>query len=288
MYYVQMFLNSQCIFLILMTLILTGLGVRSSFILMFDIIFYSASTLINALSGLQHRGELIYGRCPEPFPKKNSRISEGIWIIIHLMGQVVPFMFYSYYTIFSLDLFVPMQGRSDPEMNPDLLIAVILSGLALLLGGLLLPVLNLFKPAFYIMCGFLVIFIAFIICMATPLGFPYKPAVSAERFWIFVRNYLTTLVRKRSYFFVHSQHTERSFHNFGGNLRKHDSVYYILSMDRHTDDYVSGKVPTAKQILSKYKILFTELPMATRTFNDCPFELLCGAPLYSTRMFSQS
>ncbi|KAG4075302.1 hypothetical protein HA402_003093 [Bradysia odoriphaga] len=228
MYYVQMFLHSQCIFLILMTLILTGLGVRSSFILMFDIIFYS--------------GSYNY-KCFKIF-------SAAIWIIIHLMGQVVPFMFFSYYTIFSLDMFVPIQGRSDPSMNPDLLIAFSLSGLALLLGGLLIPVLNLFKPALYIVCGFLVIFLAFVICMATPLGFPYKPKVSAERFWIF--------------------HTERSFYSFGGDLRKEDSVYFILSMDRHTADYVS------------------ELPNASRTSNDCPFEILCGAPLYSTRMFGQS
>lgn len=56
-YYVQMFLHSQCIYLILVTLILTALGVRSSFILMFDVIFYSASTLLNVLSGLQHKGK---------------------------------------------------------------------------------------------------------------------------------------------------------------------------------------------------------------------------------------
>lgn len=118
---------------------------------------------------------------------KDELFSGGFWIIIHLMGQVVPFMFFSYYIIFSLDIFVPMQGRSDPSMNPDLLIAVSLFGLTLLMGGLLIPTLTLFKQSVYIVCTFLVIFLAFVICMATPLGFAYKTAVSAERFWIFVR-----------------------------------------------------------------------------------------------------
>lgn len=104
------------------------------------------------------------------------------------MGQVVPFMFFSYYTIFSMDLFVPIQGRSDPSANPDLLIAVLIFGMALMMGGLLIPTLSLFKESFYIVCTFLVIFLAFIICMATPLGFPYRTAVSSQRFWIFVRN----------------------------------------------------------------------------------------------------
>jgi len=104
------------------------------------------------------------------------------------MGQVVPFMFFSYYTIFSMDLFVPIQGRSDPSSNPDLLIAVLIFGLGLMLGGLLIPTLSLFKQSFYIVCSFLVIFLAFVICMATPLGFPYKTAVSPQRSWIFVRN----------------------------------------------------------------------------------------------------
>lgn len=117
----------------------------------------------------------------------SNKFSDGIWIIIHLMGQVAPFMFFSYYTIFSLDMFVPIQGRSDPSANPDLLIAVLLFGLAIMMGGLLIPTLSLFKHSFYIVCAFLVIFLAFIICMATPLGFPYRAAVSSERFWIFVR-----------------------------------------------------------------------------------------------------
>lgn len=105
------------------------------------------------------------------------------------MGQVVPFMFFSYYIIFSLDMFVPIQGRSDPSMNPDLLIALSLSGLTLLMAGLLLPTLSLFKQSFYIVCSFFVIFVSFLICMATPLGFAYRSEVSAERFWIFVRSY---------------------------------------------------------------------------------------------------
>lgn len=112
--------------------------------------------------------------------------SDGIWIIIHLMSQVAPFMFFSYYTIFSMDLFVPIQGRSDPSSNPDLLIAFIIFGLALLMGGLILPTLSLFKRSYFIVCTFLVIFVAFVIVMATPVGFPYRPAVSPQRFWIFV------------------------------------------------------------------------------------------------------
>lgn len=102
------------------------------------------------------------------------------------MGQLVPFMFMSYYIIFSMDIFVPIQGRSGASMNPDLLIALAVSGLTLMMCGLLIPTLCLFKQSVYIVGSFLIIFIAFVICMATPIGFPYRAVVSPERFWIFV------------------------------------------------------------------------------------------------------
>lgn len=60
----------------------------------------------------------------------------------------------------------------------------------------------------------------------------------------------------------------------------------MLAMDRHTDDYVSGEWMRKRDFL---KLNFrTEIPTALRTLDNCPFEMLCGAPLYSTRMFGQS
>lgn len=156
------------------------------------------------------------------------------------MGQVVPFMFFSYYTIFCLDLIVPIQGRSNASSNPELLIAILVFCLALMLGGLLLPTLSLFKQSFYIVCTFLVIFLACVIVMITPVGFPYKSEISPQRFWIFV-SIINELSLIHDFIISFWQHTERSFYNFGGNLRKQDSVYFMLAMDRHSDDYASSK-----------------------------------------------
>lgn len=79
---------------------------------------------------------------------------------------------------------MPVQGRSGPATNPDSIIAITSILLGVLIGYLM-PTFSLFKRPLIVISGFIVIFLAFIIIIATPLGFPFN-SVAPQRFWIFV------------------------------------------------------------------------------------------------------
>ncbi|KAJ6642253.1 Endoplasmic reticulum metallopeptidase 1, partial [Pseudolycoriella hygida] len=225
-YFAQMFQHAQCLILVLITIALTALGVRSTFIIVLTLIFYTLTTYVNYFTKLQLR--------------------DSLWIIVTAVGQVIPFMFYSYYTLVIFDLFIPIQGRSGAVDNPDNMLAFIVIGFGILMVGLLIPALYMFKRSVLIILGFVVVFVAFGIVMATPVGFPYRHAVSPKRFWIF--------------------NTERTFHNFDGSIRKSDSGYYMRAMDRHSDDIVSDYVP--------------QLRNAEKATALCDTEMMCGLPSY--------
>ncbi|KAG4071651.1 hypothetical protein HA402_011805 [Bradysia odoriphaga] len=232
--YIQMFLHSQCIVYIILILVMTGMGLRSAFLLLFALVFYSLTTFINLLSRLQSRG--------------------SIWILVHFIGQVIPFLFYAYYAVYSLDNFIPIQGRSGPTTNPEILVAIVAGSTGILLAGQLIQTLCIFRRPVIWMCGFLFVFFVFIILMATPLGFPYREQLSQQRFWIF--------------------HTERHFYNFDMSVRRDNSGYFMLPMDRHSNHFVEHLMPEfANQVSSA---------------DECENEMFCGAPLYMSRMIEQS
>lgn len=84
------------------------------------------------------------------------------------------------------DMFIPIQGRSGPGDNPEMMLGLIVIGMGILMTGLLIPTLCMFKRSALVMLSFLVVFVAFGIIMATNIGFPYRPEVSPKRFWIYV------------------------------------------------------------------------------------------------------
>lgn len=101
--------------------------------------------------------------------------------------QILPFMFYSCICIYAMEIFIPIQGRGGPQANPETMIAMVCIILGLLQSSLVVPCFCLCKRPIWILSGYLVIFVAFIIVMATPAGFPYTEAMAPQRFWIFVR-----------------------------------------------------------------------------------------------------
>lgn len=180
-----MFQHAQCFFLVLIVLGLTGLGIRSTFLIVISVIFYTLTAYINCFTRLQLRGNLIIH--VTVLQITDWPLIDSSWIIVNAIGQVIPFMFYSYYIIVVLDLFIPIQGRNGPVDNPDSMVGIIVIGFGILTGGLIIPTLCMFKRSALVMLGFLILFIAFGIAMATNVGFPYRHAVSPKRFWIFVR-----------------------------------------------------------------------------------------------------
>lgn len=267
-----MFLHSQCIIYVTLILIMTGLGLRSAFILLFSLIFYTLTTYINLFSRLQLRGESkVFLR---NFPSNSRTICLGsIWIVVHFAGQTIPFLFYAYYAIYALDTFVPIQGRSGPTMNPEYMMAIITGSTGILLAGHLIPTLCIFRRPAIWMCGFLLVFIIFLILMATPVGFPYRENLSQQRFWIFVRIESYNVLCHRNEKCL-SQHTQRQFYNFDRTVRRENSGFFLLPMDRHKNNFVADLMP--------------EFASQTSTADECESEMFCGSPLYMSRMIAQS
>lgn len=217
-----MFLHSQCIIYIVLLLVMTGMGLRSAFVLLFAVIFYTLTTYVNLFTRLQLRGD----RCLSVFTLAFNVtiflqfLTDSIWILVHFVGQMIPFLFYAYYAIYALDNFVPMQGRSGPTNNPEIFIAIITGCTGILLAGHLIPTLCIFRRPVIWMCGFLVVFLIFLILMVTPLGFPYRVELSQQRFWIFVSKQITDL---------------KSYMNLNGNHRRLFSipnVSFTISTDQ--------------------------------------------------------
>lgn len=187
---------------------------------------------------------------------------------------MIPFIFYAYYAIYSLDNFIPIQGRSGPTTNPEILIAIVTICTGILMVGQLIQTLCIFRRPVIWMLGFLFVFFVFIILMATPLGFPYREALSQQRFWIFVSwtNLSRNWYSKRTCNSI--QHTERQFYNFDKTVRRDNSGYFMLPMDRHSNHFVDDLIPEfASQISSA---------------DECETEMFCGSPLYMSRMIEQS
>lgn len=112
-------------------------------------------------------------------------------------------MFYSYYTLTILDLFIAIQGRNGPADNPDMMLGIVVILFGVLMAGLIIPTIFMFKRSALVMLGFLVVFVAFGIVMATNVGFPYRHAVSPKRFWIFVRLGVSMEIRYGQLIFIH-------------------------------------------------------------------------------------
>ncbi|KAJ6642258.1 Endoplasmic reticulum metallopeptidase 1 [Pseudolycoriella hygida] len=233
-YYVQMFLHAQCVWYTIAILVLTGMGFRSSFFLLISLLFYTLTTSINLISGLMSK--------------------DGIWILIHSIGQIFPFGFFAYNALLFITILIPVQGRGGPATNPELIIGVLVIATGILLGSLIVPILCIFRRPVIIVCGFLVVFVVFLILMATPIGFPYRYHSSPQRFWIY--------------------HTERNFYGYDKTLRKADAGFFMLPMDRHSNEYISDSVPQIDAQLS--------------LSDSCESEIFCGSPLYTTRQMKQS
>ncbi|KAL5289346.1 hypothetical protein ACFFRR_009469 [Megaselia abdita] len=199
---VQLLLHSHCIYLAVLTIILTSIGIRSAFVLMICILFYTFSLIINLATQLHNKPLL--------------------WIIPVALCQIFPFVFLAYLSHGFFVAIIPMTGRFGAAVNPDLIVCAFTVLVATLTTGFLVPLLNMFRKTKTTLWSFLAWTVIFIIIAATPLGFPYRAETNVQRFNIL--------------------NTQRTFYNFDNTIRKQDSGYYILPQDRRTysvDKYIS-------------------------------------------------
>ena len=164
---VILFLHAQhCIYAVLLITLSIG-GIRSAFVLLFPIIFYCSTTIVNMIIQFRLR----------------------VWIYVHLVGQLVPVIYFCSLAVTLFAVFVPMTGRSDNRSNPDLQMALFASLVTLLLVGLLTPFIVLFRRKVYVFGTILLLFLVTAIVAATPEGFPFRECTSPQRYYIFVSNF---------------------------------------------------------------------------------------------------
>uniref|UniRef100_A0A1L8DUA3 FXNA-like protease n=1 Tax=Nyssomyia neivai TaxID=330878 RepID=A0A1L8DUA3_9DIPT len=231
---VQLFLHANALILGLLLIIMTAMRIRSAYLVLTPLIFYCASSGINAIFRLVN----------------HQRIG---WIYFHVLGVVLPFIFYAYLTMIAFTTFIPMAGRDGPESRLDIILVIFSCAMAFFLGGFLVPLIGLCTRRWWVYGGIFGVFsVIGIILLATPVGFPYRAETSPQRYWIF--------------------HAKRNFHEFGtNNIRKSDSGYMLLAMYVNSyPSFVEEYVPEMKNARSVEK--------------DCETEIFCGLPLYRAHM----
>lgn len=225
---VQMLLHCHCLFLSFVTLILTAFRIRSAFMLMIALLFYTMGLIINIATKLHNRPLL--------------------WLIPHITWSILPFVFYAYQAHGVFVGFIPMTGRFGVNVNPEFIIAAFTTIVGILASGFMIPVLNIFHKSKTIICSLLAITVIFIIIAATPLGFPYRPVTSVQRF--------------------SALHTRRIFHDASGDVRRLDTGYFLMPSDRRT-------YTVRERVIN--------MTQAHHLNSDCVREMLCGLPLYNHR-----
>ncbi|XP_064542476.1 endoplasmic reticulum metallopeptidase 1 isoform X2 [Drosophila montana] len=225
---VQLLMHCHCLFLALLTLVLTICSIRSAFVLMLTCMFYTVGLVFNLATNLHSRNV--------------------VWIIPHIVSYVPPFLFFAYFSHGFLVTFIPMFGRFGDKVNPDLILAVFSVAVGMLTGGFIVPVLHMFRKSKTIICALLGVTLVCIIIAATPLGFPYRPETSVQRFAVL--------------------HAKRTFHDANNNVRRSETGYFIMPQDRRTYS-VKNKV--------------INMTLARSVKEECLKETLCGFPLYNMR-----
>uniref|UniRef100_A0A182SEU4 FXNA-like protease n=1 Tax=Anopheles maculatus TaxID=74869 RepID=A0A182SEU4_9DIPT len=177
-----------------------------------------------------------------------------IWIYVHLVGQLIPIVYFCSLAVTLFAVFVPMTGRSDNRSNPDLQMALFSSLLTLLLVGFLTPFIVLFRQKLYVFGTLLLLFLVTAIVAATPEGFAFREQTSPQRYYIF--------------------HQQRNFYWPNGTLRDSGAIYYLHPQDRHTPELLQSEVP--------------EWSKAQPLGDECERELYCGIPFYINRYHRQS
>ncbi|XP_037955885.1 endoplasmic reticulum metallopeptidase 1 [Teleopsis dalmanni] len=192
---IQLFMHCHCLVMILLTIILTAVGIRSSFMFMIAVFFDIIALIVNLLTKW-HR--------------------KAYWFAIAaIICQILPFIYFTSITQEVFNTMLPMMGRSGSGSNPDLTMALIAVFTTIMFAGFIIPLFLFFRKTKTIIMCFLGITILFIIIAVTPAGFPYKAITSAQRFNLI--------------------HVHRRLHNADNTIRTDEAGIYIYPQDRRTN-----------------------------------------------------
>ncbi|CAG9830170.1 unnamed protein product [Diabrotica balteata] len=171
--------------------------------------------------------------------------SVRIWQIIYLICLIIPTCYIMYELFATYYMFIPLTGRIGSDKNADLIIGSMTVLGTLLTTSSYVALSNVLRQGkYYFICLWLV-FLASLVIVFTPWGFPYSgdwSNPSPQRFWM--------------------THAQRVFYNETGNLVKTEGGIFMLNMDRNSPNSVKSYVKD----LSKAKPLK----------EDCDRYILCG------------
>ncbi|XP_036344797.1 LOW QUALITY PROTEIN: endoplasmic reticulum metallopeptidase 1-like, partial [Rhagoletis pomonella] len=190
---IQLFMHSQCLILIALTIALTLLSIRSAFMPMLAIFFYAVPLIINLITKLHGKGQ---------------------WFAIAVIAsQIISFLYFSYVAQFLYNLLIPIMGRIGTTLNPDIVISIVAIIFSLLIAGFLMPIYFLYRKSRTIIFCFLGSTLLFIILAITPIGSPYTPRLAPQRYSV--------------------QHANQIYYNADGSTFFNDSAFYVYAIDRH-------------------------------------------------------
>ncbi|XP_017839199.1 endoplasmic reticulum metallopeptidase 1 [Drosophila busckii] len=191
-YHLQMSLHAHCVFLAVLAIILTAMNLRTIYLCMISILFYSASLIINLLSSLHDRGYY--------------------WTIITQVFQLMPFFYFWYLFYMFLVVMIPMMGRNGSAINPDLLMATLCALGGFFALGFVTPLINMFRWSKSLLLGLGIVTFIFSMIAVSDVGFPYQAKTSVMR--------------------VNFLHVRRIFYEYDGSISLEDSGYYFDFQDR--------------------------------------------------------
>ena len=149
---VQLLLHCHCIFLALLTIVLTICNIRSAFLFMITLLFYAVGLIINLVTKLHNKRKSTYKSQQTSillilFDFKFLAVP---WLIPHIICGIPPFLFYAYLSHGFFTAFIPMFGRFGANVNPDLIIATFTVGVGILTGGFMVTIFFLSHSSKYI------------------------------------------------------------------------------------------------------------------------------------------
>ncbi|KAH8253057.1 hypothetical protein KR032_003400, partial [Drosophila birchii] len=190
--HLHMSLHAHCVLLAIIDISLTSASLRTPYLCMMSLLFYSAALLINLLSTLHDRGYF--------------------WVLMMQVLQLMPFLYISYLFFTFLLVFFPMLGRFGHGTNPDLLVALLCAVGCFFALGFVAPLINMFRWPKLVLLGLGVVTFIFCMISVSDVGFPYRAKTNVMR--------------------IHFLHVRRIFYEYDGSVSLSDSGYYFDFQDR--------------------------------------------------------
>ncbi|XP_017115304.1 endoplasmic reticulum metallopeptidase 1 [Drosophila elegans] len=191
-YQIYIGLHVHCVVLAFLTIFMTAIGLRLSYMCMISLSLYVGSLMINLLTTLHDRGYY--------------------WVLTVQLIQLFQYLYFSYLFYIFLVIFFPAMGRNRDSVNPDMLIALICALGTFFALGFVVPLINMFRWSTILLIGLGVVTFIFSMISVSEVGFPYRPKTSVMR--------------------VNFLQTRRMFYEYDGSLSVDDSGYYFDYQDR--------------------------------------------------------